>query len=751
MAAEIQLDVEINTDKAQKTLSSFSNNAVKSLSSIEGVFSAIKTIAVAAVAVVAGQKVISFLNESANAASESEDAILKLNLALASTGEFTKKASDNFQQLASDIQAQTGISDELVLKQVALAKSYSLTNAQTEKVIKAAVELSSVTGEDLNTSTEKLAKTYNGFSDKTLSRMIPGFKGLTEEQLKNGAAVDIIAQKYNGLAEKLSNTFSGSIAKTAASFGELQESIGRVFVENPAIIKLINTLGEVFNNLGEFFKKNQAAISEFINKGILILLKTIPYLVDVFAVLGQVVVGVAAEISFLTRDVLLLAGAFVRTLSLVKIGSLGEEAEKLADELADAAYNAGAFGVASQKAFNGLDKFAESTRKTTEKLVKDLEKVPPIVKTASKEFEKLNQKPVQLIDTKALQQKLDEAKAKLQGYFNDPINSLFKIDFIFDKNNLTAIGAGIFSSIAKGAAGAVELISAGLGQGLAALLGSPELAGPFTEIFKILSKGPEEVRKMISAFVEAIPVIIENIILAIPEVFDVLAEKMPEIIDRLVDRSPEIIEKLIEKMPDVATRLAISMAIKVPEKLIAAIPRVVGALISKLGEGLGKLFEDIGKGLLEALVKIPETILKALSDGISKIFNDLTGGLLGGGGGGLIGGIVNGVTGAIGGVVNTIGGLFGGGGGLFAKGGEVPSGFPTDTFKAKLTSGEMIIPRGDVDRLSSFLDRQQGLSEQMFNGINNSSEKNLTVVLNVGEDQLAKVLLNINRRGFRTV
>ena len=97
------------------------------------------------------------------------------------------------------------------------------------------------------------------------------------------------------------------------------------------------------------------------------------------------------------------------------------------------------------------------------------------------------------------------------------------------------------------------------------------------------------------------------------------------------------------------------------------------------------------------------------------------------------------------------GGIFGGGGGLFAKGGEVPSGFPTDTFKAQLTSGEMIIPRGDVDRLSSFLDRQQGLSEQMFSGINNSGEKNLTVVLNVGEDQLAKVLLNINRRGFRTV
>lgn len=73
-----------------------------------------------------------------------------------------------------------------------------------------------------------------------------------------------------------------------------------------------------------------------------------------------------------------------------------------------------------------------------------------------------------------------------------------------------------------------------------------------------------------------------------------------------------------------------------------------------------------------------------------------------------------------------------------ATGGTVPRGFPNDSFFARLTSDEMVIPAGETGRLSRFLDSQE------------RSPQNMVIKLQVGEKDLASVLLNLNRQGFRT-
>jgi hypothetical protein len=67
----------------------------------------------------------------------------------------------------------------------------------------------------------------------------------------------------------------------------------------------------------------------------------------------------------------------------------------------------------------------------------------------------------------------------------------------------------------------------------------------------------------------------------------------------------------------------------------------------------------------------------------------------------------------------------------------VPAGYPNDSFPAKLTSGEAILPTDTVAKLESFLANGGGAGQ------------NVTVNLVVGEEQLAKVMLNLNRQGFR--
>lgn len=71
-------------------------------------------------------------------------------------------------------------------------------------------------------------------------------------------------------------------------------------------------------------------------------------------------------------------------------------------------------------------------------------------------------------------------------------------------------------------------------------------------------------------------------------------------------------------------------------------------------------------------------------------------------------------------------------------GGRVPEGFPNDDFFAGLTSNEEVLDTSTSQQLRDFLSEQdQG--------------RDVNITLQIGEKQLADVLLNINRQGFRVV
>ena len=64
----------------------------------------------------------------------------------------------------------------------------------------------------------------------------------------------------------------------------------------------------------------------------------------------------------------------------------------------------------------------------------------------------------------------------------------------------------------------------------------------------------------------------------------------------------------------------------------------------------------------------------------------------------------------------------------------VPSGFPNDTFPARLTSGELVIDRSTVDKLNRFIDQGGGSSQP------------IQINLKVGEADLAKVMYKLNKQ-----
>jgi hypothetical protein len=91
-----------------------------------------------------------------------------------------------------------------------------------------------------------------------------------------------------------------------------------------------------------------------------------------------------------------------------------------------------------------------------------------------------------------------------------------------------------------------------------------------------------------------------------------------------------------------------------------------------------------------------------------------------------------------------------------ARGGEVPNGFMADNFPASLSTGELVVDRSTTGELKQFLANESrggsGLTaERLENILTRTSEKNLSIVIKVGERDLAETLVALNRQGFRTV
>jgi hypothetical protein len=79
--------------------------------------------------------------------------------------------------------------------------------------------------------------------------LIPELKQLTQEELMAGAAIDIIAKKYDGFAKSQIKTFSGATTQASNAFGDLLEAIGMTITKSPMVIAAFNKLTQVLSDL----------------------------------------------------------------------------------------------------------------------------------------------------------------------------------------------------------------------------------------------------------------------------------------------------------------------------------------------------------------------------------------------------------------------------------------------------------------------------------------------------------------------
>jgi hypothetical protein len=206
------------TDQANKLPGSFNETT----GSIKGM----------AAGVIGGMIGFNMLSKAANFAIETiKEGIteyLEFEKTLAVMQFTTKGNADEFehlQQQAEKLTNTTIYSDDEILKAQTFLTTQGRTESQIKKIIAAATDLSTVTGEGLYSSMRKLDATYEGQLGR-LTRLDSSLKQLSKEQLANGDAVTILGKKYDGLAKTVGDTTAGNVQKLSNKWSELKKGLG---------------------------------------------------------------------------------------------------------------------------------------------------------------------------------------------------------------------------------------------------------------------------------------------------------------------------------------------------------------------------------------------------------------------------------------------------------------------------------------------------------------------------------------------
>lgn len=318
----------------------------------------------------------------------------------------------------------------------------------------------------------------------------------------------------------------------------------------------------------------------------------------------------------------------------------------------------------------------------------------------------------------ARRKKLQES---IQIAAQNPLNLAFQDVNIELPGELQTAFSGVFgtlSNISKGAQGAAGLLSGFTGAAANAFARGSGAAAQ--EVFSLLAQGPAKVKETFDSFFASLPSVLENIIASIPQILISIAENLGPLIDRLAESIPRAVEAFLEKLPEVAVKLSEAM-VRAAFALQLRMPAVAAQMAISLTAEMPKAAVSFIDQLVKETPRLITEMIKQIPQAIGGI-----GGSIGGAAGGLLGGF--------GGAIGGIGDIFG-----FASGGGVslPAG---DTLIAGFNADETVINKEQTTRFNRLLDRIE--AGALGGGT-------MQVQLVVGEEQLANVLVDLNRRGFR--
>ena len=237
----IEADITANTKgyeagikKAQESTKKFSTSLSKVIQGLgkNGLVGAMGSIGLASAGLSAtlgavvkiARNVSKAIDECTEAYKKQNIAEISLKTAMQNNPLTNGQGTKQLREFASEMQRTSNMGDEELIPFMTQLIASGRTEAETMKIIKTASDMASSGAMSFDTAVTQLNATLNGNIGR-LGQQNAELKGLTEEELKNGKAVDILAEKYKGLTEATVDTKK----QLQNAIGDLRESFGTVF------------------------------------------------------------------------------------------------------------------------------------------------------------------------------------------------------------------------------------------------------------------------------------------------------------------------------------------------------------------------------------------------------------------------------------------------------------------------------------------------------------------------------------------
>ena len=215
---KVEADVsnfERGMNKAEKSLKGFSSKLADSINRLgkNGLIGSVANVTLAMqgltqsfnTVIKVAKNISQAINECTEAYKGQVIAERALNTAIQNNPFITGESSKALLQFASDMQKVTNYGDDALIPMMANLVSLGRTESEVMQIMSVAMDMSAGMGISLDVAITQLNATLNGNIGR-LGQQNAELKDLTEEELKQGKAVEILGEKFKGLSTATADT-----------------------------------------------------------------------------------------------------------------------------------------------------------------------------------------------------------------------------------------------------------------------------------------------------------------------------------------------------------------------------------------------------------------------------------------------------------------------------------------------------------------------------------------------------------------
>src|SRR5689334_560247 len=276
------------------------------------------------------------------AASQQQDADVKLAVALASIGQNTAATRAHLEAFAAQMEDVTTVNVQAIQGVLALFVQLGhLSGEGLEQATRAALNYSAAMGSDVNETAEQMINVLARGSGR-LRGINTDFDVGTTNAEKYASVLKQMTDLTEGVAAEMGQTFSASLRRVSNDFDDMLQADGKVLVENDALKGGLQALSTVFKDLGEFVKTHNQLMNDMATiagkAGIVIIRTGVELasfgaqIAEAYLKVGQLVTGIAtlaATAPYVAQKILGIKGANLDTVK--SLGAIYEGLGKFAE------------------------------------------------------------------------------------------------------------------------------------------------------------------------------------------------------------------------------------------------------------------------------------------------------------------------------------------------------------------------------------------------------------------------------------